>query len=269
MARHDKITDGASSSSSLLTEGRFALGLFLGVVIALGLYLATSAFEQEISRREAIELVPAVVALMVAFVSLLISFQALSEQRKMRQAGTDPVLIAHLSGRKDHPILTMLRFSNVGAGAATNVRVSIADEAWPELLERTRLKRENFLRPYAAILQGAHLEYAMHVAHELLGDSPLSPFAVTLEYEDIDGGKYKSEHLIDVQELSGQGVNSPTETKVANALEKIQRDLGHFASGFKTLGVVTENREERLKRERMEHKELRAELEKAKKRDKE
>lgn len=269
MARHDKIFDGETSRRSLLGDGRFALGVLVGVAIILATYLILSALGKELSRKEAIDLVPAVVALMVAIVSLLISFQVLNEQRKMRQAGTDPVLIAHLSGRKDQPTLIMLRFSNVGAGAATNVRVSISDNAWPELLGRTLLKHKNFNKPFMAILQGEHLEYPLHVSHKLLGNNPLSPFNVTLKYEDIDGGVYRSEQRIDLQEISGQSVTSPAETKVVDALEKIQKDIGHFASGSKSLGVVTERREDSIARERQEENELRAQLEEVKKQDKE
>ena len=249
-------------------EGRFALGVLLGFAIALTTYLLLSAFDQELTRGEAIEFVPALVALMVAVISLLISFQALSEQRKMRQAGTDPVLIAHLSGRKDAPVLIMLRFSNVGAGAATNVRVSIAEQDWPELLERTKLKRESFSTPFSVILQGEMIEYMMHVAHELLGDTPLAPFSVILEYEDVDGGKYKSEHRIDLRELSGQGVTSPAETKVVQALEGIQRNIGRLASGQKRLGVVTEARADFLERESEEHERLLKQFKDAKDKEK-
>src|SRR6056297_1147026 len=248
MTRHDKISDGGTSKSKLLGEGRFALGIFTGITVLLIFYLASAALDTDLNRREVIELVPAIVALMVASISLLISFQALTEQRKMRQAGTDPVLIAHLGGRKDSPILIMLKISNVGAGAATNVRVLIEEQHWPELLDRTHLTRECFEKPFMAVLQGKSVEYSLHVAHKLLGKNPVSPFEITLEYEDIDGGHYKSSHLIDPKELMGQSVTSPAETKIADSLDKIQKEIGKLTSGAKQLEVITETRQQRLER---------------------
>ena len=101
---------------------------------------------------------------------------ALLEQRKTRQAGTDPVLVAHLGQREDARELVTFNISNIGAGAALSVLLEV-----PELdkgLEGRNLLTNIFRRhhPFSAISQEKSIEFNLTVGWNLLGDNPLSRF---------------------------------------------------------------------------------------------
>jgi hypothetical protein len=163
---------------------------------------------------------------------------ALLEQRKMREAGTDPVLIAHLGQREDARELVTFKLSNVGAGAALNVQLEVerpADDTddWEKrhFLQNIFKSRE----PFAVILQGDSIEFSLALGWHLLGQDPaksidanlplcpLPPFRAKLSYEDLAGGKYDSEFTIDVSEMEGLGANKSPQMRMVAALEAIAK----------------------------------------------
>ena len=160
---------------------------------------------------------------------MVISLLALSEQRSMRQAGTDPVVIPHLKSREDAPILVQVALTNVGAGAATNIRLEVD---YPENAEDCNLINTPFQsailsgqREIGVLLQGGTISWNLGMGFNLLGQQPLKPFTVRVYYRDIEGSAYRSEHTIDVRELDGIAFHDPTDVRIAKALEKIQQGL--------------------------------------------
>ena len=156
----------------------------------------------------------------------------------MREACTDPVLIAHLGQREDARELITFKVSNVGAGAALNVQLEVdrpdddADD-WGKrnFLENIFLPR----RPLAVVLQGDSIEFNLALGWHLLGqdsikhidrDLPrnaLPPFAARLTYEDIAGGQYNAEFTIDANELRGLGAHKTPQMRMVAALEAIAK----------------------------------------------
>ena len=230
--RHDK----DKPKGLLRGDGRFALGLTFG---ALGVLLAFVSFGfiwggQD--RSDYFTIAPLVISLLVAFASTYFAAHALLEQRRTREASTDPVLIVHLGQREDARELVTLNITNVGAGAALNVLVDV-DE--PDDNSDDHQKR-NFLRsvfkphhPFAVILQGKSIEFDFALGWFLLGQdldgnidrqrplSPLPPFKARLSYEDLAGGQYESEFTIDVRELRGLGASKSPQMRIVTALEKM------------------------------------------------
>ncbi|MBZ4021133.1 hypothetical protein CKO11_01475 [Rhodobacter sp. TJ_12] len=211
--------------------GKGAFIFSVSVAILVGAFIII--FESNLSPAYSIDnlknfIAPAVTAL-VASASLVVSFVALKEQTKMRQAGTDPVLIAHLGEDPDQPSLVRLRITNVGAGAAMNVsmRSDMDLSSSPK-----RLTGKTFDTPFVrgeavirTILQGNFVSYNLGLGFELLQDPALPPFKVSLRYQDIEGVQYSSSHLIDVTELAGQPANEPPLMKISRSLEKISNKL--------------------------------------------
>lgn len=119
--RHDK----TETKSLYLSDGKFALGIVVG---SLAVVLAFVAYEflwgVQVSS-EYLSIAPLIISLLVAMGSTYFAANALLEQRKMREAGTDPVLIAHLGQREDARSLVTFKVSNVGAGAALNVQLDV------------------------------------------------------------------------------------------------------------------------------------------------
>lgn len=213
-------------ANPFVDDGRFALGLLLGLCLALFLWLLNGG---TIAESDAKTLVPALATALVALASLVVSLVALSEQKRMRQAGTDPVLVAHIGQRKDEPFVLVLFVSNVGAGAAMNVRVR-ADK--PSNLNQKDLLGNPFdtdvlcgRLPVRVILQNEKITYPIGVGHELVADPVLAKFLVALDYQDVEGNSYSSTHEIDVAELKDRPADSPASTKIWRELEKIQKKI--------------------------------------------
>ena len=178
---------------------------------------------------DAKELVPSIATAIVALVSVIVSGIALREQRIMRQAGTDPVLVAHLGQREDEPIMVNLNISNVGAGAAMNVfaKVIIADSPQVQGMIGNPFDTDVMKgkMPIKVILQNDKVTYELGMGHVLIGTDPLAAFKVELKYQDIEGSEYNSSHDINVAELAGRPAGSPATTKIWRELEKIGKKI--------------------------------------------
>lgn len=207
--RHDK----TESKSRLLGDGKFALGLTLGILALVLVYILYWMFWDTRDFSEYLTMAPLIISLLVAMGSTYFAANALLEQRRIREAGTDPVLIAHLGQREDARELVTFKISNIGAGAALNVQLDVdrpEDDAddW---------KKRNFLQniflprqPFAVILQGDSIEFSLALGWHLLGQNTtqsvdrtlplnaLPPFTARLTYEDLAGGKYDAKFTIDV-----------------------------------------------------------------------
>lgn len=213
--------------NDLLGDGVYALGVLTGVLISLSLYLGIQVFSSLLSREELIDILPSVTAFLVALVSLQIAFRALTEQRRMRQAGVDPVLVAHLAKDEMYPLVLTLNISNVGAGAAINVKAQLEGNipaGRSDFMDRIRTSDFfNKQRPLAAILQNQTVVHWMGTGPELFGkNDPIAPFSITLTYEDIEGSTYSSNHELNILEFENANANEPANTKIFRELEKIR-----------------------------------------------
>jgi hypothetical protein len=188
---------------------------------------------------------PALLALMIALVSLLISHRMFTEQRRMRQAGTDPVVIVHLTKREDSPSMIMLSISNVGAGAALNVLVKPTQKLDERFKGRVITDPMLVKHPIGVIPQNEAVEYHFGAGHMLLGDDPVPPFDVDVEYSDIDGFPHHQTMTIDVRGLEHQGVYKPSLSRIADSLEKVETAAEAGLSSTKPRYVVTQTIEEK------------------------
>ena len=215
-------------NNALLGDGIYALGVLTGVLISLALYLGGQVWSSLLSREQIIDLLPSGTAFLVALVSLQISFRALIEQKRMRQAGVDPVLVAHLAKDAMYPLVLSLNISNVGAGAAVNVKAQLVGDipaGRSEFLDRIRTSDFfNSQRPLAVVLQNQTVPHWMGTGPELFGaEEPIPPFSINLTYEDIEGSSYHSTHELNILEYENANANEPADTKIWRELERIRR----------------------------------------------
>ncbi|WP_162617598.1 hypothetical protein [Yoonia maritima] len=246
--RSDIVKESSMSvRRGLLGEGRFALGLVSGLCVALLVWFLSSLSEERLSIQNVLQIAPAAGALFVALASLLISYLVLSENRLMRQAGTDPVILVHLGKRDDAPMLTTIEVRNVGAGAAMDVSVKVLNGAPAPESRRVVIDLEKLDHPIRAIPQSHSVSYNFGAGFNLLGADkyePLEPITLQITYENIEGTVYSSQQIIDVRELRFQQAHTPNETKVAKSLESISKDLGNLLSHQKSIAVITETKAE-------------------------
>lgn len=244
---------------NLLGEGRFAIGFTLGLITFIFVGLIALSVSTALTSADIIELSGTLVALLIASVSLILSHQALTENRRMREAGTDPVVLVHLDSREDEPFLTTFNLNNVGAGAAMNVKVEV-DADLDEFTKRKLLLDVTKIQyPIRTIPQNKSISYNLGTGTMLLENEPLPPFSVALTYEDIDGIKYKSTQTIDVREMHQRQAHTPPLTKISRDVGKIAKSFHAFSTGHKKMHVLTQSKQEysdeqeKVRNEYLEH----------------
>lgn len=71
-------------------------------------------------------------------------------------------------------------------------------------------------------------------------------FEVWMRYESGTGKRYEETAVIDMAEWKGaQQLGTPSIYKIANSLERLQRDVNHFASDFLRLGINVHTQSDR------------------------
>ena len=236
----------------------FALGATFGVFICIALWLVSSKDFSKDTEAEIIKSIPSLGTLLIAMLSLYVSYRALREQARSREAGTDPVILVHLGQRPDAPTVATLEVSNVGAGAALEVSVKFEISRIERMLDDGEIitdfrETEN---PIRVIPQDRSVSYNFGVGNRLLASSDLTPIGIQVSYLDIDGNKYESNQTIDVRELRWQRADKPTIEKISGDISKIAAQLKTLASSNKEFLCVTQS----LRDFRAEQKKHRAEL---------
>lgn len=210
-----------AAGTTFLRDGKFALGIVVGLGVFLLVFLAMQDFSGDSG--VSYEQVAIVVSLLIAFTSSMVAVSSLTEQRRTREASTDPVLIAHFGQREDARELVMFSITNVGAGAALNVKLNV-ERPLEDSVERNLLTDIFELRhPFRIIPQNEKISFNLAVGWDLLGDKLLPPFKAHLRYEDLDGSEYESIFELDVRELERRGTEKSPTMRIAAALEKIAK----------------------------------------------
>lgn len=243
-------------------EHSFALGFITATAIAAVVFFAFDDNGLTSFRAYATDTIPVVGTLLVAIVSLFLSLSALKEQRKARQAGTDPVILVHLGHRPDAPMLATLEVSNVGAGAALNVRVRLDGAIVAQMLEENRIVTDfrNTTHPIRAIPQNHSVSYNFGLGRSLLKEPPPPPIRVDIDYEDIDGVEYGNIQWLDVREIRGQRAETPVAVRISDSLDKIARKADLLGSSSKPIHTVNQTKAEYKADKQAEYAELAAHL---------
>jgi hypothetical protein len=236
----------------------FALGFGTAFLLSIILWGISSASENTFTRQEMLAVAPTLGTLVVALISIYLSYYALSEQRKARQAGTDPVILVHLGSRRDAPMLTTLEITNVGAGAARNVKVLFDAESVQVGIESRRILTDvtKIGHPIRVIPQEHSVSYNFGAGHLLLQAPVIPPIRVDVSYEDIDGTSYSTIQWIDVRELHFQRADTPIDAKISKSLEEISKEIKKLSSIGHVFRATTQpiddyRREKEFEREEM------------------
>ncbi|MEJ6389491.1 hypothetical protein [Gymnodinialimonas ulvae] len=218
--RHEKTND----ANHLLGDGKIAVGMTLGVITSALGWIALTYLADTNSIGEGLSIDPILVSLLVAFTSTYLAAKALTEQRKTREASTDPVLIAHLGQRADAAEMVTFLISNIGAGAALNVHVDV--EKPDADTERYNLSTDIFRRyhPFSVIPQGKDIEFNLGVGFRLFEVGPLPPFKATLSYEDLAGDQYESDFTIDIRQMEKMTSHKSPQMRIVSALEDMAKN---------------------------------------------
>lgn len=228
--------------SSPLGDGKVALGVIIGICISIFAYILLSK-NAEVNVNTPAGQLSEIVTLLVALTSVFIAFNALHEQRRSRQAGTDPVILLHLDKREDARIMSTLEVRNVGAGAALEVRVTPPANVSEYHPSRIITDLRN-LHPIKTIPQDHSVSFNFGLGYELLKEPTIPPLKFCVEYKDIEGNIYSSEQIIDVRELHQQRADDSILSRQAKATEKIAKAIVDSKTGVSPLNVRVQTKRE-------------------------
>lgn len=216
-------------NGSLLSGGKFALGVVIGVFSAIAIYLAADIFNAGLTRNEVLDAIPSMLTLFIAVVSLVLSYHALTEQQLMRQAGTDPVLVAFFDQREDAAELIVIRIANIGAGAALNVDVAIVSNE-VGFDEGVFNKANLGTNPLRTIPQGDSVYFNFGRGFELLKPPLPEPVVVNLSYENIEGKTNRKTFDLDIRQMAQLPSHKSLQARQATAIEDVSNSLKQTSS---------------------------------------
>ena len=181
-----------------------------------------------------------VVVALMAVVTGVLTAGLIRENRLLRKAGSEPRVVAYLTTHPRHTTMVNLALANIGHGAARNIRFRFdaSDEDFRS--HNVRLSNKAERTPIGTLPQGEKIEAFFGAGHHLFKQPRLQPFDVHVDYENMAGKPQRSTYRLDVSQFDGLvTLGRPAEQEVAEALKKIERHFGHFASGFRRLKVET------------------------------
>ena len=188
-------------------------------------------------------LLAALVALVVSLSSLMLSYFSLSEQRLTRQAGTDPVLIAHFDQREDAAELIVLKISKVGAGAALEVKIDI--ETDQEGFDAGVFSPKNIgANPLRTIPQNDSISLNFGRGFELLKEPLPKPITVGLKYENIEALERSQSFELDLGYRQARATEDIAKqlSKNASDLDTVIKEITEMKSDFRQWAKVAKQK---------------------------
>jgi hypothetical protein len=168
-----------------------------------------------------------------------LTWQLVSETRRMRKVQTEPKLEITLRSVDEAIHIQRLHVRNIGLGPALqisfNPKVLAGGDGGKALLEE--LTETNFFRTGISYLGPGEERYShytqMHENHDAKVESVL---AFDVSYRSATNETYTETLVIDMSERKGSyQLGKPHLYSIAQSLEKLQKDLGHLVSGFKRI----------------------------------
>ena len=198
----------------------------------------------------------------VTFSTVVYAFltaRLVSETRRMRQAQTDPRIEVVVKPHEEWINLLSLFVRNIGMGPAFDLIFEFHAEASPEGAEMLirDFTESAFLKNGLRYL-GPDQEAKSNVSaiHNGFNKKIEAVVRVVVRYRNASGRQIKEIFLLDFSEFRGLSrLGKPHLYAMAQSFEKIQKDIGHIASGFRKLRVDVLTEEDRA-RERDEREAL-------------
>ena len=151
------------------------------------------------------------------------------ENRLLRQAGTEPRVVAYLKLDPYRANVVIFVLANVGHGPARNVEFTFqADES--DFENHDVQVGNSSDRTLATMLpQGERIEAFFGIGGALLKEPRLRPFNVSVTFQNLSGRDFSDEYSLDVSQFIGLSVlGSPPEYEIAQTLKKIENGIGQL-----------------------------------------
>lgn len=183
----------------------------------------------------------ALVSALATVAIAVLTFRLASENRRLRQAGEEPDVVAYLSPHPDGNGAVNIIFANIGAGPAKAVSFQFQCEPDDFKDHRVLVTNEEGRAAINVLPQGEKLTVLFGVGFELYGKigdkniDPLKKFKVEITYQSLGGKKKRSTSEIDIKQFDGLAglTNKPAIRGIEQALQNIDKKFGVVASASK------------------------------------
>ena len=190
-----------------------------------------------------------IVIALAAVTSAWITWRLSQDNRALRQAGTEPSIVAYLRMGPRHGLPEFV-VANVGEGPALNVTIKFVVEA-AEFARKDVEQQANIDQAIATVLPQGEKHVRFFAGLEVFGDSPLKPFEVSVRSENLRGTVMEDSFQLDVSHFMGYAtIRTMTEHDIAKTLESMHREIGHMTTGFRRLHVETITTAEQQEKDR-------------------
>lgn len=270
------------------TKGRWIVGslavlLMLPVVFIIGLVVGINIESAiTLSQDNLSSWVSAFATLTIAVLTIVLAKETwglrliqLSQIEQIRKDSIKPSIGLYLKSSPAGFNFIDVHVTNNGSGTAQNIQFTFksasedAQDVYEHLLSNLN-KLVILEKGISTLSSGEHRSsylFSFIDLHQKFGEKALECVTeVDITFEDIEGSKYSSKSFFNFTEYKGVselGGGDPLQ-KISSHLEKIQKDVGHFASGFKKIKTDVYTSEDR-QAERDEWEKRRAEQQNANK----
>lgn len=191
-----------------------------------------------------------VVIAVSAVASFWVTWRLSRDSRALREAGTEPEVVAYLAPDRRSAAFLNLVLENVGQGPACEVEFFVDADPDDFAKHEVQYVAARVTRQVSSLLpHGGRVERMLGVDHRLYGkdeESRLRPFRVQVCYSNLRGARTgPKEYVLDIAEFGGSVEIESAERRIADSLEKIERYLRDVSGGHKRLKVETITNAER------------------------
>jgi len=178
-----------------------------------------------------------------------LTWMLVTETRLLREAQTEPRIEITAQPFETAFILLRLHVRNTGLGPAQRLRfrIKVNNGGEPALRMLSELTKPNFFEKGIEYLGPGQERFSAFTNMAVdFNEKVTAVFEVWMRYESATGKRYETTTVIDMAEWKGaQQLGTPSIYKIANSIDKIQQDVGHFASGFHRLGINVYTQDDR------------------------
>ncbi len=240
----------------------FIIGLVVGINVESAITLSQDNLSSWVSAFATVTI--AVLTIVLAKETWGLRMIQLSQIEQIRKDAIKPSISLYLKSSPAGFNFIDIHISNNGTGTAQNIQFQFinanddARDVYEGLLEEFN-KLIILKKGISSLSSGEHRSsylFSFIDLHKKYGEKTLEcVIEVDISFEDIEGEKYSSKSFFNFTEYQGVselGGGDPLR-KISTHLEKIQKDIGHFASGFKKIKAdVYTNEDRRIEQEEWE-----------------
>lgn len=169
----------------------------------------------------------------------ILTWQLVSETRKMREIQTEPKISIIVQPREESLSLIDMIIENIGSGPAYNINFEITPDI--ELSAGKFLNKSGFIKNGLRYLSPRQkIQFYFTTLFENYEKKIKSFFEIKVMYQNNMGKKYEDIFIIDFSQFADLNTfGEPSLYNLSKNIEKIQNDIHNISSGLSKLKVIT------------------------------